>query len=85
MKNTKGADLNRWFLVHGEVWSKFHNKYIVHAWVEINATVVDPAQNIVMSVEKYYGLGKIKNTLRYTPTRMSKMVLKYTHYGPWEE
>jgi len=78
-------DCNRWFLVHGEVFSPTYNEYIGHAWVEINDTVFDSSVGMVGPLEGYYDYGKIKKFRKYTAEEMVDKLLKYGHYGPWEE
>jgi len=77
------------FLVHGEVTgqSPIEGVKYGHAWVEIgDSTVIDNSngRNIEMPKALYYALGRIERTIRYTPEQTREMVLKYSHWGPWE-
>lgn len=60
-----------------------------HAWVEDGDTVIDNTQknpeNKVMDKMFYYAVGNIHDVRRYSYKEMLENLVKYEHYGPWDE
>ena len=60
-----------------------------HAWLEVGDTVFDLSNGRSMAVPKdvYYTIGRIEadKVIRYTREECIDNVLKYGHYGPWDE
>jgi len=77
-------------LVHGEVCGQgdIAGVRYGHAWVEIGKglIVIDKSNgnDIQMMAKNYYKLAKATNMKKYTPTETAVNLLKYKHYGSWE-
>lgn len=71
-------------LVHGSVWHPKTGRH-GHAWVEMGDVVFDFANNksAVMRKEKYYSLGRVQNTKKYTRKQAVDKMLDTEHFGPW--
>ena len=77
-------------LVHGLVTGqgKIKGTRYGHAWLEVGGMIVFDISNgrdVVMSVQDYYELGKIKEEeiKRYSLTEAQKLITRTGHYGPW--
>ena len=80
-------------LVHGVALNSLDYMPMGHAWVEVGNTVYDYSNNrkIKISKNKYYHSGAIDGLLkkgykqhRYKGLEVAESVLKYKHWGPWE-
>ena len=80
-------------LIHGVVLISLDYMPMGHAWVEVGNTVYDYSNNrkIKISKNKYYHSGAIDGLLkkgykqhRYKGLEVAESVLKYKHWGPWE-
>lgn len=73
-------------LVHGTV---YHPKtgWHGHCWIETGDTIIDAANKTmnILQKDKYYTIGKIKDTTKYTRKEAIRKMLETQHYGPWEE
>lgn len=60
---------------------------IRHAWVEYGDIVIDASNGHNWSGrrERYYELGEIRDVRRYTYAEALKNLLRFQHYGPWDE
>ncbi|GAF87401.1 unnamed protein product [marine sediment metagenome] len=58
-----------------------------HAWIELNGSALDFSNglNVVMSIGRYYEIGKISDVTKYKKVEASINLLKYKHYGPWKD
>ena len=61
-----------------------------HAWVEyeINGQIFcrdGACPNSFVPMERYYTVGQISYTVKYTRLEAHKMALKTGRYGPWDE
>ena len=70
-------------LVHGLVFHDQEKVYFGHAWTEINGFVHDPTFNVTIEKDRYYRLGQIKYTVRYTKERAYYWASETRSYGPW--
>jgi hypothetical protein len=77
--HSKGA-----VLVHGEVWHP-QTGWHGHAWIELNGAVIDltNGRNVAIDKKRYYTLGKVRKTKRYTPHEAAEKMLQTSTYGPW--
>ena len=76
-----------WRLVHGEVDCydpDSDSPRMGHAWLESRDEVFDPVVNQHFSKDKFYGLGPITVTGRYTKIEACNLMLDNDHYGPWD-
>jgi len=76
-------------------------RYHWHAWVESEtlhafpsgtfpiANAIDRAngKDVTLPVALYYRLGQIEeeDVRRYTATEAARLMLRFRHYGPWDE
>ena len=76
-------------LVHGEATGrgKIEGTQHAHAWVEVGALVLDYSngKDLTIPKELYYGLGKVKNTVRYSPEEARAMMVEKGTFGPWDD
>jgi len=70
-------------LVHGEVSRKI-GKRIGHAWVEKGNLVYDVVLDQFFSVSHYYEKFGVKVVSRYFWQEAAKQVIRFKHWGPWE-
>ena len=69
-----------WRLVHGEVDCydpDSDSPRMGHAWLESRDEVFDPVANQHFSKDKYYGLGPITVTGRYTKIEACNLMLEH--------
>tara|TARA_Y100001963_G_scaffold91481_1_gene126032 strand:- start:566 stop:916 length:351 start_codon:yes stop_codon:yes gene_type:complete len=80
-------------LVHGVTLNSLDYMPMGHAWVEVGSTVYDYSngRKIKESKSNYYHLGAIDGLLkkgykqhRYKGLEVAEAVLKFMHWGPWE-
>ena len=80
-------------LVHGVALNSLDYQPMGHAWVEVGGKVYDYSngRKITESKSNYYNAGAIKELMkkgykqhRYKGLEVAKSVLKYKHWGPWE-
>jgi len=81
-------------LVHAEVTGQgaIQGVRFGHAWVEDGDTVIDKSngRDVRMPKSIYYALGHVyddrgdSNMHVYTPQEFRKMVMRYSHWGPWD-
>ena len=80
-------------LVHGVALNSLDYMPMGHAWVEVGGTVYDNSngRKIKISKSKYYHSGAIGELMkkgykqnRYKGLEVATAVLKYKHWGPWE-
>ena len=77
-----------WKLVHGiAVISKgpHMGKDFGHAWLEKGEEVYDAATDQYLPKVLYYYFGKVSYEVSYSKEQAREMVLKFEHYGPWDE
>lgn len=55
-----------------------------HAWLEIEGLCWDPVVDVVVDTDRYYELGQIEYTVRYSRKDMVKMMADRETYGPWD-
>ena len=74
-------------LVHGTVAGQgpLEGLRIAHAWVEFGDLVYDAATDMLVRKERYYEIGKVKDTIEYDPTEMRVNLLKTENWGPWDD
>jgi len=74
-------------LVHGTVAGQgpLEGLRIGHAWVEFGDLVYDASAELLVRKERYYEIGKVKDTVEYTPTEMRVNLLKTENWGPWDD
>lgn len=72
-------------LVHGSIQA-FGNPRINHAWVILkNGDVFDPVLDQVLPRDYYYQRFNAVENVRYDKIQVAINILKYQHWGPWEE
>lgn len=78
------------YLVHGIVRRDTDGLRHVHAWVERHEDghapkVIDTSNGRMLEVSAipYYAIGKITQTIRYTPHEARRLAVKTEHFGPW--
>jgi len=79
-----------WVLVHGIVTGQgvLNGIKYVHAWAECNEEVIDltaPVNLQRLPREVYYALGHVEYTKKYGHEEIVNNLLKFKHYGPWEQ
>lgn len=73
-------------LIHGIVTNRIGDgKTLEHAWVEYNNIVFDPVIGKEFRKEVYYALFIPKIIERYKYEEVCKTMLRYKHWGPWNE
>ena len=80
-------------LVHGVALNSLDYQPMGHAWVEVGNTCYDYSNGRKLKVNKifYYNKGAIDGLMkkgykqhRYKGIEVAESVLKYEHWGPWE-
>ena len=80
-------------LVHGVVLNSLDYMPMGHAWVEVGSKVYDYSNGKKATQQKlfYYNHGAVDGLMkkgykqhRYTGVEVAESVLKYKHWGPWE-
>ncbi len=80
-------------LVHGVALNSLDYMPMGHAWVEVGGTCYDYSNGKKLKIPKakYYHAGAIKELMkkgykqhRYKGIEIAEAVLKYKHWGPWE-
>lgn len=58
-----------------------------HAWVERNGLVFDfsNSKQVIMPVERYYSIGKIKKVTRFSADEVGRLMLKTEKYDFWKK
>ena len=81
-------------LVHGVALNSLDFMPMGHAWVEVGNTCYDYSNGRKLKVPKkeYYHSGAIGELMekgykqhRYKGIKVAEMILKYEHWGPWED
>jgi hypothetical protein len=75
-------------LVHGIVENSEFDVPKFHAWAEVGDTVIDltlPSLVHFASKDQYYALKGIETTRRYTAEEVSINLIRFGHYGPWDD
>jgi len=74
-------------LVHGIVDNQLDGKPMSHAWIEIeNRIVIDVSgKNLVQAFKsQYYGIGNVRNEVKYNLLEMQEKLVETEHYGHWD-
>ena len=72
-------------MIHGGVYSIIENKFIKHAWIEINDNAVfDGVLQRFYDKEGYYKYHRAKKIKEYSFKKARMQMLRFHHYGPWE-
>ena len=82
-------------LVHGVALNSLDYMPMGHAWVEVGSTVYDYSngRSLKLPKSKYYKAGAINELIkkglgkqyRYKGIEIATKILKYEHWGPWED
>ena len=81
-------------LVHGVALNSLDFMPMGHAWVEVGNTCYDYSNGRKLKIPKrqYYKAGAIKELMkkgykqhRYKGIEIATKILKYEHWGPWED
>lgn len=82
----RGCD-DGWELVHGIVKGQgvIEGIPIVHAWCELGDLVYDGAADVYIHKEKYYKVGEIEHTVKYSRNEAIRKAIETELYGCWDE
>ena len=78
-------------LVHGVVegQDELYGILFTHAWVERGNICIDKSngKNLELPKNVYYALGKVREKYikKYSKIETTKNLLKFEHWGPWDE
>jgi len=75
-------------LVHGIVENSEYDTPKFHAWAESEDTVIDltlPPPARFPPKDDYHRIKRIETTRRYSSEGISINVIRYGHYGPWDD
>ena len=82
------GSMNDWTLVHGIATltgGPKRGKQFGHAWLEKGNQVYDPSTDQYVNKDKYYRVGQISYTKKYSFKEVLDKVLETGHYGPWDK
>ena len=84
---TELGDSSDALLVHGVCIGRgaIAGIQFVHAWVEMNGLALDDTVGATLPIERFYELGQVSVTYKYTYRQMLEKATDSGTYGPWED
>ena len=84
---TELGDSSDALLVHGVCIGRgaIAGIQFVHAWVEMNGFALDDTVGATLPIERFYELGQVSVTYKYTYRQMLEKAIDSGTYGPWED
>ena len=84
---TELGDSSDALLVHGVCIGRgaIAGIQFVHAWVEMNGFALDDTVGAALPIERFYELGQVSVTHKYTYRQMLEKAIDSGTYGPWED